>query len=63
MESIIGKRVILKPEWLEPGEENVVFIAQSEIEKGRLDIEADVAGFNFMKPTHTIRAEWIKEII
>ena len=63
MESIIGKRIILRPEWLEQGEENVVFIATSEIEKGRLDIEADVAGFNFIKPTHTIWSEWIKEII
>jgi|TARA_B110000046_G_scaffold155816_1_gene166318 hypothetical protein len=63
MESIIGKRIILKPEWLEDGEENIVMIAITDIEKGRLDIESDVAGFNLIKPTQTINASWIKEII
>ena len=63
MKSIIGKRIILKPEWLEDGEENIVMIAITDIEKGRLDIESDVAGFNLIKPTQTINASWIKEII
>ena len=62
MQSIIGKRIILKPEWLEDGEENIVMIAITDIEKGRLDIESDVAGFNLIKPTQTINASWIKEI-
>ena len=61
MNMIKGRQIILKPEWLEDGEENFELIATTEDLGGRLHAVWNLGWA--INPTCVIKTEWIKEII
>lgn len=54
-----GQQVKFKPEWLEEGEENTVFIATGDESHGRVEVQAQL-GLPF-NPIQTVRVEMIAE--
>lgn len=56
-----GQQIKFKPEWLEKGEENVLFIATEDECMGRVDVQAHI-GLPF-NPIQTVRVDMIAEAI
>lgn len=57
-----GQVVTLKPEFLEPGEQNLPHIAVEDSWRGsvRVTVQADIPNMTF-KPINDWRLEWIAE--
>lgn len=54
-----GQQIKFKPEWLDKGEENVVFIATDDELFGRVEVQAQLGlAFN---PIQTVRVDMIAE--
>lgn len=56
-----GQQIKFKPEWLDKGEEDVVFIATEDECMGRVDVQAQL-GLPF-NPVQTVRVDMIAEAI
>ena len=55
-----GQRVVLKPEWMDEGDEACEFIAINDMEKGRVDV-SDANNKMAITPIHLIQDFMVKE--
>lgn len=54
-----GDYVIIKPEWRDPGDAAMTFVARTDEEKGRLDISAlELSNMTFW-PMHVVRVDML----
>ena len=56
-----GQRVVLKPEWMDEGDDTCEFIAINDMEKGRVDV-SDANNTMAITPIHMIHDFMIKEL-
>lgn len=53
-----GDRVTFKPEWSDPGDETILFVAIDDEEKGRVTVQAMLG--MFINPTQVVRVDMIE---
>ena len=61
MKTIIGKQVIFKSEYQDAGDDQLVFRAISEMEKGRVTVVCELPGFS-IAPTYVVKDYMIESI-
>jgi hypothetical protein len=55
-----GEEVKIKPEWQDPGDDKITWIAVDDEEKGRVTIQAQLD--LPIKPTQVVKVEWLERI-
>lgn len=57
-----GDRVIFKPDWQDPGDESVVFVAVDDESNGRVTVQ-DANNDLEIKPTQVVATSMIRSIV
>lgn len=54
-----GDRIVYKPEWRDPGDEHITFVALEDEDGGRVRVGALLDGWDFV-PNQVVLVDWIE---